>query len=73
MSEHKQPRVKISGLWTHSTINAGRYLSGTTDGRRWSVFKNSFRTEGSNAPTHILYVENLPPKGDTKPDEMDAF
>jgi hypothetical protein len=73
LKQQRQPRVKMSGLWADATKDGIKYLSGTTGGQKWSIWPNSFKTEGDNAPTHILYIENLAPKEEPKAAKPDAF
>jgi hypothetical protein len=73
MTDHKQPRVKVSGLWADTTKDCTKYLSGSNGGQRWSIWPNSYKEDGDSAPSHILYIENLPPKEDKKAPSNDAF
>jgi len=71
--QQRQPRVKMSGPWADTTKDGTKYLSGSSGGQKWSIWPNSYKTEGDNNPTHILYIENLPPKEDKKAADHDAF
>lgn len=67
MSDQKQARVKMSGLWKSETKDGTVYLSGGNGSQRWSIWPNGYREGNEKTPTHILYVEQV-----QKREEADA-
>lgn len=65
MSDQKNARVKMSGLWKSTTKDGTTYLSGSSGGQRWSIWPNGYREENDKAPTHILYVEQVQKREDS--------
>ena len=50
--------TKITGLFLNEK-DGKKYFSGKDkDGRKWFVFKNIFKKEGSKEPDYNLFVEN---------------
>ena len=66
----KNPRVKISGLWVGEAKDGTRYLSGGNGSQRWSIWPNGYKEENSNAPSHILYVEQQQKKEEGKEEKF---
>ena len=59
MSDQKQARIKMSGLWKNETKDGTVYLSGSNGSQRWSIWPNGYRDGNDKAPTHVLYVEQV--------------
>jgi len=47
-------KVRLSGLWKNETKDGIKYLGGSNEGRRFSVFTNGFREKDTD-PDYILY------------------
>ena len=53
-------REKVTGLWANEWTNTKgetvRYLTGKSDGVKYSIWPNGFK-EKENDPTHVLFKE----------------
>ena len=47
--------LKITGLWESVDKNGNPVLSGSMGGVRVTIFKNTYKKEGSNQPDYNLY------------------
>ena len=68
--QNKSARVKISGLWVSETKGGQKYMSGSNGSQRWTIWPNGYFEEGSNQPTHILYVEQQQKKEEGKEEKF---
>jgi len=54
----RENQIKLSGLWLNETKNGQKYFSGSNNGQKYTIFKNSFKEKDSQ-PDYNLYVEPL--------------
>ena len=55
--DNKKDLLELTGLWEGAAKDGKTFLSGKLNsGVRVYVFENAFRKEGSNEPTHRLYL-----------------
>ena len=53
----RENQEQLSGLWTNETKNGQKYMTGKSDGFKYTIFKNGFKEPESNQPDYILYRE----------------
>jgi len=53
----RENQEKLSGLWLNETKDHQKYMSGKSDGFKYTIFKNGFKEPESNQPDYILYRE----------------
>ena len=72
MDKKKEARVLLTGLWEGKTQNGAAYLSGTlSPSAKLLIFRNGFQREGTNDPTHQLYVVPVTPREGKKSNEQE--
>tara|TARA_Y100001951_G_C11047017_1_gene133514 strand:+ start:201 stop:422 length:222 start_codon:yes stop_codon:yes gene_type:complete len=54
----RENQIKLSGLWKNETKNGETYLSGSSNGKKYTIFKNTFK-EKDTQPDYNLLVEPL--------------
>ena len=59
--QQRQPRVKITSLWTNEMKDGKKYLSGSNGSVRYSIWPNGYKEKDSD-PSHVLYVEQVQKK-----------
>jgi len=61
MSDNKNKNWKereLGALWLKESPNGAKFLSGTINGKRVSVWKNKFYEEGSSLPYYRIYDDS---------------
>ena len=56
----RENQEKLSGLWKNTTKKGDTYLSGSNNGKKYTIFKNTFKEKDSQ-PDYNLLVEPLNP------------
>ena len=54
----RENQEKLSGLWLNESKNGTKYFSGSNDGKKYTIFKNTYKEKDSQ-PDYNLYVEPL--------------
>lgn len=73
MDTNEKPKLEEAGAFWIKTSKAGtQFLTGkikSKSGEEISVmvFKNKYKTEGSNQPDYRIYFDNGPQKNESKP------
>ena len=57
-------RIKMTGLWLNKSSDGQTYLAGRLSPTlKLLIFKNNYKKEGDNQPTHFMYLAPADPAG----------
>ena len=56
----RENQIKLSGLWLNESKKGIKYFSGSNDGKKYTIFKNTYKEKDSQ-PDYNLYVQPLNP------------